>query len=182
MTQEKSEATERSSQKSTPRHWKLVPVEPTDYMIGLGSLSDPHVDGLGLAAQWARMVAAAPAPPAHDEAVVERVAKALYECQWLPGVAHAPWEETENGESERSHFLELAEAAIAATRGVETGSAIESPREMSGLSDAMKECVEALKEFVAIAERSEPGVNINFALALRKVKAKAALAKLEKAP
>ena len=47
--------------------------------------------------------------------------------------------------------------------------------------DAMKECVEALKEFVAIAELSEPGVNINFALALRKVKAKAALLKLEKA-
>ena len=47
--------------------------------------------------------------------------------------------------------------------------------------DAMQECVEALKEFVAIAERSEPGVNINFAIALRKVKAKAALAKLEKA-
>ena len=46
---------------------------------------------------------------------------------------------------------------------------------------AMKECVEALKDFVAVAELSEPGVNINFAIALRKTKAKAALARLEKA-
>ena len=68
--------------------------------------------------------------------------------------------------------------------GVETGSAIEAPREMSGLShDALKECVEALKEAVRMYE--------NYALVAEPVEgfrpgkwigdARSALAKLEKA-
>lgn len=42
--------------------------------------------------------------------------------------------------------MEIIDAALF-NLGVETGSAIESPRVMSGLPEAMKECVEALRFF-----------------------------------
>lgn len=66
-------------------------------------------------------------------------------------------------------------------RGVETGSAIESPREMSSLShDAMKECVAALKRFVDVMGNRKPE-DMLIVLADEWNDAISALSKLEKA-
>ena len=149
--------------KGTPRPWKLVPVEPTDEMLEAGA------SWVSAGAVYTAMCAAAPElPPAQDE----MSATVRF---WRSGTLSA-----QEAMIVVAGLLERSPPVF--PLGVETGSAIEAPRAMSGLShDAMKECVEELKEFVAIAERSEPGVNINFAVALRKVKAKAALANLERA-
>lgn len=65
--------------------------------------------------------------------------------------------------------------------GVETGSAIEAPREMSGLShDAMKECVEVLKKAEWYVGEYEAVHECNKALAVV-TEIRSALSKLEKA-
>ncbi len=73
----------------------------------------------------------------------------------------------------RDEAARLWNGRCIASRGVETGSAIESPREMS----AMKECVEALDNLLMALEL--PGNHCELEQA--KPRARSALSKLEKA-
>ena len=117
--------------KGTPRPWKLVPVEPTDEMLEAGA------SWVSAGAVYTAMCAAAPElPPAQDE----MSATVRF---WRSGTLSA-----QEAMIVVAGLLERSPPVF--PLGVETGSAIEAPRAMSGLShDAMKECVEALKALIA---------------------------------
>ena len=137
--------------KGTPRPWKLVPVEPTDEMLEAGA------SWVSAGAVYTAMCAAAPElPPAQDE----MSATVRF---WRSGTLSA-----QEAMIVVAGLLERSPPVF--PLGVETGSAIEAPREM-------KECVEALRKARAylddMSDHPEPGDTIQMI--------DAALAKLEKA-
>ena len=153
----------------TQDKWKLVPVEPTEEMLA----ATKHYALENLYGRYRAMIESAPElPPAQDE----MSATVRF---WRSGTLSA-----QEAMIVVAGLLERSPPVF--PLGVETGSAIEAPRAMSGLShDAMKECVEALKALIAHTKAwerltaEEAGHEPSLSDPL--VDAIAALAKLEKA-
>lgn len=91
--------------------WKLVPVEPTPVMA--------RING---SANWGRMLSASP-DPTTDEALVERVARAIYgdDFDAMRAEARAHFDQP-NGVSAQHEVEFMLERALAAIRAMETKS------------------------------------------------------------